>query len=165
MSRPDIEAFANDFRTAIEACWGPDTGMYSSDLFPAGYEIPPSAGQCVATSGLLLEDIRAEYPGERFRFNTGAVYLGTVAVLSHHNFITHHRLIGRPPRVLDITADQAPGITNRVVYGDIQGLAARGLVYLVFDSYDEVPEFICEDVIPEPPIRTRMNTLRQRMRD
>lgn len=165
MSKPDIEAFAQDFRTAIEPHWGPDTGSYSTDLFPEGYEVPASGGQCVVTSGLLLEELHATFPNERFRLTTGAVYLGRVAALGHHSYVTHHPVLGRSPTVIDITADQAPEITDRVVYGDMVELTARGVIYLAFNQYDEVPAKICEDAPPGAPASARIAILRQRMGD
>lgn len=165
MSVPDIEAFAHDFRTVIEPCWGSDTGSCSAELFPEGYEIPPSGGQCVATSGLLLDELRDAFPDERFRLTTGAVYLGRMAVLSHHSYVTHHPVFGRSPTVIDITADQAPKITDRVVYGDMLELAARGVIYLAFNQYEEVPAKICEDAPPVTPANARIAILRQRIGD
>lgn len=164
MSRSEIEAFVYDFRKAIEPCWGPDTGSYSPDLFPEGYEVPPSGGQCVGTSGCLLHELRDAFPGDRFRLSVGALYLGQVAVLTHHTFVTHHPVLGRSPTIADVTPDQAPGVSDEVVYGDLLDLASRGLMYCIFTSYEVVPAKICEDVPPGiTPVYQRTALLRQRM--
>lgn len=165
MPKQTIEAFAHDFRDAIEPCWGVDTSSYAADLFPEGYEIPPSGGQSVPTSGLLLDELREAFPDERFRLTVGAIYLGRAAVLAHHTYVTHHPVLGRSPTIIDATADQAPGITERVVYKDMSKLAARGVVYLAFNQYEEVPPKICEDTTPVTPASTRIALLRQRMGD
>lgn len=164
MSNPhlDIEAFALDFRTAIEPCWGPDTGAHSSDLFPEGYEVPPSGGQCVVTSAVLLGELRQAFPAERFRLTVGAVYLGRAAILGHHTYVTHHPLLGRSPNVIDVTGDQAPGIDDKVVFGGMQELVTvRGLAYLAFNQYEEPPDSICEDMPGNTP--KRMAILRERL--
>lgn len=157
-----IETFVRDFREAIEPCWGPDTGAYSADLFPEDYEVPASGGQCVVTSAVLLGELRDVFPNERFKLTVGAVYIGRVAVLGHHTYITRHEVLGRAPTVIDATADQAPAIDDKVIFGGMQELVmARSLTYLAFNQYDTPPDSICEDVPGNTPKRVAI--LQERM--
>jgi hypothetical protein len=165
MPNIEIETFARNFREAVEPHWGPDTGSYSGDLFPEGYEVPPSGGQCVVTSAVLLGELRDALPNERFKLTVGAVvYMGRT-ILAHHTYVTHHPIMGRAPTVIDATADQAPGIGDKLIFGNmIELVTTRGLIYMAFNTYEQPPERICEDT-PVPPGRTaaRVALLRQRM--
>lgn len=161
MSNLEIKTFVQEFRAAIEPCWEPGTGVYS-DLYPAGYAVPPSGGQCAPTSAVLLGELREAFPVERFKLTVGAVYLGRVAILSHHTYVTQHPVIGRVPNVVDVTLDQAPGIVDKVIFGNMQELVtARGLAYLAFTHYEKPQDSMVEDL--EGTILKRADTLRARL--
>lgn len=165
MDTSKIETFAQEFRATVEPCWSSETGAYSPDLFPVGYDVPPSGGQCVITSAVLLGELRDEFPAERFRLTVGAVYLGQTAIIGHHTYVTHHPLLGRQPNIIDVTGDQAPGIDDSVIFGGMQELVtSRGLTYLAFNQYEVPPENICEDVQSNTG-RHRMEILRKRLED
>lgn len=163
MSKLEIETFAHKFRAAVEPCWEPGTGVYDA-LYPPGYEVPPSGGQCAPTSAVLWGELCAAFPGEKFKLTVGALYLGRIAVLGHHTYVTHHPIIGRTPTAVDVTPDQAPDIDDKVIFGDMQELlTTRGLAYLAFIHYDQPRDSMVEDL--QGTVLERAAALRERLGD
>lgn len=169
-NNPSIETFVTEFRDAIEPLWTPETAAFAPDLYPQGYDLPPSAGQSVPTSIALLGELRANYPDKAFTLGVGAVVIGSTVALRHHSFVRQHPVEGREPLVIDPTSDQIPGITERIIVAGDLTLAKRDIHYHLFTEFVAPPEWPCADVPSDiretkPNSRQRAAQLREALGD
>jgi hypothetical protein len=163
----DLREFADDFRERVSVGWGPDVGAYSTRVI-RGRRLsdnpppPPSTGQCVPTSWVLVQELRAQFPDLEFLVNVGAVWATDRSALVSHTYVTCYPESNRPPIVVDATPDQSVHIDDVVIVEDMGELGERGLQYITFNQYDAMPEAMREDLVAGS-LPERVATLAARM--
>lgn len=101
-------------------------------------EETPSRGQCAPSSICLLADLSRDFPELELRLAVGKVIdlrAGKDAIELHVWVCLYEDGLFRAPVVIDLTADQAERIGDRVVFAPHQELIdGRGLAYTPFST-------------------------------
>lgn len=122
----ELKDITSNLRHKIESAWSDESAYKVPEITEYGPFI--SGGQCAVTCLVLKEVLEQQLPELKTYLARGQLKKDDSTIITDHNWLKIDE--GDEAIIIDPTADQAKGITDKVIVDTVSNLQSQGFDYV-----------------------------------